>query len=386
MKQTLVFIAFITLFISSCVKEEAPSGQQGGLRDIIIINQDIQTNTVWDGDHVYRLTAPIEIRNGANLTIEPGCIIKFNEGGHILIPENSYSSILAIGTPQNKIIFTSNGNRRHSGEWEGLIINEGHSRSSFNHCVFEYSERAINFSGFFVDVDNSLFRYCEYSGISFDSKSEFGSFNNNTFENTVEKPIRLNATAVNSIGKGNTFGKDSYVEVYDNLDYPGRHVWKKLGIPYRIEYNYFTIFSYTSDICELVLEPGVILEISDGFTIGSYLGDGRLIAKGTATDPIIFKSIAYHNSGIPSYWSGIAFTEYTTGTTVLDYCKISHGGDNSYLSGNITVYSTPFGSISISNCVIEDSKQYGIYKVPTAVLPDLSNNTFKNNASGDKNW
>jgi hypothetical protein len=196
----------------------------------------------------------------------------------------------------------------------------------------------------------------------------------------------MDVNAVNSIGIDNLFNEGSYIEIYNNLDNPGTHIWKKLGIPYRILEKYFNIFTYTSGFCELVLEPGVEIEIPNGFTIGNYLGNGRLIARGTASDPIIFKPITYNNSSNPSYWSGITFSEYSIGASILDYCVISYGGNNSHLNGNINIYNMPLGTVNISNCTIKDSYKYGIYKASNATIPILSNNTFENNPDGDQNW
>jgi hypothetical protein len=171
MKQTLILLAFISLFLYSCVKEEPRTGDPNGLREVILINKNVTKDAIWKGNFIYHITSSIEISNSANLTIEPGCIVKFDYNTYIIIPDNSFSSISAIGTSQNKIIFTSNGNRIASDEWGGLIIGEEHTRSFFEHCIFEHCERAISFSGYYLDLEHCKFNQCKYNGIYLDSKS-----------------------------------------------------------------------------------------------------------------------------------------------------------------------------------------------------------------------
>jgi len=85
---------------------------------------DITTNTVLTADKVYLLDGWVYVKAGVILTIEPGTIIrgsKANKGALII---EKGARILAEGTSDNPIVFTSNqdAGSRGYGDWGGVII------------------------------------------------------------------------------------------------------------------------------------------------------------------------------------------------------------------------------------------------------------------------
>jgi hypothetical protein len=73
----------------------------------ILVSQNISTSTTWTADNTYNLQAQIYVLPGATLTIEPGTVVASttNLGGSIAICRGA--RIVAIGTNELPIIFTS---------------------------------------------------------------------------------------------------------------------------------------------------------------------------------------------------------------------------------------------------------------------------------------
>jgi hypothetical protein len=86
------------------------------------ISTDISANTTWFADTAYTLAGFIHVTSGATLTIQPGTIIKGNEGSALFILRGA--KILAVGRADAPIVLTSSkaiGSRR-AGDWGGLIV------------------------------------------------------------------------------------------------------------------------------------------------------------------------------------------------------------------------------------------------------------------------
>src|SRR6202008_4450519 len=93
------------------------TGNRGG----VTLSTDINANRRLDSDTVYVLGAFVHVINGATLTIEEGTRIEGVPGSALFILRGA--KILAIGTAEKPIVFTSNrATGREPGDWGGLII------------------------------------------------------------------------------------------------------------------------------------------------------------------------------------------------------------------------------------------------------------------------
>lgn len=74
----------------------------------------ISANTTWNlGGSPYIVVGNVLVSHGFTLTIEPGVVVKFNTDKALQID----GELIAIGTPQNKITFTSNQISPSAGDW-----------------------------------------------------------------------------------------------------------------------------------------------------------------------------------------------------------------------------------------------------------------------------
>jgi PKD repeat protein len=88
----------------------------------ITITSDITSNTTWTNDNIYTLSGGfIYVTNNATLTIEPGTIVKGNQGTLVI---TRGAKIIAEGTATQPIVFTSAqpAGQRNPGDWGGIII------------------------------------------------------------------------------------------------------------------------------------------------------------------------------------------------------------------------------------------------------------------------
>jgi len=132
MKKYLLLL--LPLFVTSCLDPEPPQPKPDG----ILVTSNISENTTWYSDSTYILNGRITVLTGAELTIEPGCIIKGGPGSGasataLVIARGA--KINAVGTANSPIIFTSvvdsiqpgmiaSPNLTHEmrGLWGGVII------------------------------------------------------------------------------------------------------------------------------------------------------------------------------------------------------------------------------------------------------------------------
>jgi hypothetical protein len=103
-----------------------------GARPVVEVVGDIKTNTTWSNKNIYLLKGFVYVNSGATLTIEKGTLIKgaapgddpsgAQKGGTLTVEQGG--KIIAIGTPDQPIVFTSNKpkGQRNYGDWGGLVL------------------------------------------------------------------------------------------------------------------------------------------------------------------------------------------------------------------------------------------------------------------------
>ncbi len=166
--RNILVLYLIFLFCISCdnnttksetIKDEVPDNEVTEVvsipivpivPQIITVDRDIISDTTWSGNDIYLITEDINI--SAILTIQSGAIIKIGKDVQILIPKGSQGKIIALGTGDKKVLFTSEfddvgGDTSNSTQlpekmdWKGIFIES--SGSIFRNCQFDYAYRTI---------------------------------------------------------------------------------------------------------------------------------------------------------------------------------------------------------------------------------------------------
>ena len=390
-KFTFILMAFM-LVMASCETTVDPIDNPDN-RDVVIVEQDITTNTTWYGNKIYKVTRSIDVTNRALLTIEPGCIIKFVKDVELSIAYNDYGTVLARGTKDKPILFTSESPKPEAGDWFGFYIYDGSEGSEFDYCTIEFAggyspnQAAINLRGGKAKFINCTVSESDSYGYEVRNDAEFTGFAYNTVTKTKRDPMLLHANCIWSLGEFNHFDSGTRIEVnHGDLDEPGSHYWNAQPIPFYFS-NSLDIGSISATGTVLTLAPGIHLEFAPnvevGVGYGSYLA--KLIAVGEANNPIVFSS----SSLVPDNgdWVGIWFYEAVMTGTKIEHCVIEYGGGYSY-GGNLTFRNDVANNVEISNSTLSYSGQFGIYKKLNSnfTTPIYNNVTFIDNAMGDVNW
>ncbi|HEY4786048.1 MAG TPA: Ig-like domain-containing protein, partial [Bacteroidales bacterium] len=91
---------------------------------VITISGDITSDQTWYAVARYKLSGFVYVKNNATLTIEPGTIIQGISGTKAALMIERGSKIMAQGTAQKPIVFTSDKpkGQRTYGDWGGLVL------------------------------------------------------------------------------------------------------------------------------------------------------------------------------------------------------------------------------------------------------------------------
>ncbi|MFW6327679.1 MAG: hypothetical protein ACOC2F_05140, partial [Bacteroidota bacterium] len=117
----------------------------------------------------------------------------------------------------------------------------------------------------------------------------------------------------------------------------------------------------------VTINPGVNIMMKSGASI--YVSEnGSINAEGEATLPITI----FGEQATKGYWADITFASSNQPANIMEYVIISDGGDG-YGDGLLTVKGN--SQLSMSNCIISNSKKYGLFVVNEDVqLPVFEQN------------
>ena len=209
MKKKLIYLAMVALLTNGgCRKIEVDGGTNnntGNPSENIILEGRITENKLLKANYTYKLRGLVYVTNGAILTIEPGTKIvgEKNKNGGLIITRSS--KIIADGTAEKPIVFTSEEANPQRGDWAGLVIlGNAPTNASFNgqQGVGEIEGGINNSDGLGLyglgassnPADNSgILRYVriEYAGYAFLPDKEinsltFGGVGNGTIVDHVQ--------------------------------------------------------------------------------------------------------------------------------------------------------------------------------------------------------
>jgi hypothetical protein len=175
-------LALITI-ISSCRKIEVDGdnhsgGNNNGGIDNLVISGKITTDRVLKTGNTYKLRGIVYVVDGAKLTIEPGVRIEGEKSSRGTLVITRGTQILANGSLEKPIVFTSDAASPARGDWGGVVIlGRAKTNASYNGAagVGEIEGGVNNAEGFGLyggadDNDNSgvlKFVRIEYAGYAF---------------------------------------------------------------------------------------------------------------------------------------------------------------------------------------------------------------------------
>jgi hypothetical protein len=212
MKKLIYLALFSVIASTGCRKIEVDGGSgnnngngNGNGTENTILEGRITANRTLKADYVYKLRGLVYVTNGAVLTIEPGTKIVGEKGknGGLVITRSC--KIIADGTSEKPIVFTSEESNPQRGDWAGVVLlGNAPTNASFNgqQGVGEIEGGINNSDGLGLyglgassnPADNSgILRYVriEYAGYAFLPDKEingltFGGVGNGTIVDYVQ--------------------------------------------------------------------------------------------------------------------------------------------------------------------------------------------------------
>src|SRR5258706_5595974 len=138
MKKSVLYAALIATSFFSCRKIEIDgttivTPPAGGATENTILEGRISANRTLSAAYTYKLRGLVYVTNGAILTIEPGTKIVGENGknGGLIITRSC--KIIADGTADKPIVFTSEAAAPARGDWAGLVLlGQAPTNASFN--------------------------------------------------------------------------------------------------------------------------------------------------------------------------------------------------------------------------------------------------------------
>lgn len=208
MKKIIYLLLFAFITSTGCRKIEVDGSSNNNPEspsENKILEGRITSNRTLKSENVYKLRGLVYVTNGAILTIEPGTKIVGESGrkGGLIITRDS--KIIADGTAEKPIVFTSEEANPQRGDWAGVVLlGNAPTNSSFNgqQGIGEIEGGINNSDGLGLyglgassnPADNSgILRYVriEYAGYAFLPDKEingltFGGVGNGTIVDYVQ--------------------------------------------------------------------------------------------------------------------------------------------------------------------------------------------------------
>ena len=179
---------------TSCGKEEEEevvdnsTTTRDGVTYRLLVGE-ITSDLTLDADTKYLLSGGVFVKDGATLTVPAGMTVYADNVGTAFLSIERGGKIMAVGTSDNPIVFTSINSLDGSaerGEWGGLVINGKASNNVGNDVQ---GEGGSGLYGGSDDADNSgKLKYvrCEYAGAILGTDNEMNTFSFNAVGSGTE--------------------------------------------------------------------------------------------------------------------------------------------------------------------------------------------------------
>lgn len=211
---------FIGLLLIACEKEENNPNEQPQNCNVVEVSGKINEPTVWTAGNVYVITRDLRIESV--LTIEPGVTVKLKDVSIDIVG----GKILAVGTAQKRIVFTSIADDRYcgdnngdgsattpaKGDWQQIYLNgttetifkyvdifyAGKNRGGYNNAVKIAGSNAVSFTFDNCRIAHTLHNNnasydssCAFYGSSSMNDVTVSKFTNNALYDNG-KPMQMN--------------------------------------------------------------------------------------------------------------------------------------------------------------------------------------------------
>jgi parallel beta-helix repeat protein len=314
----------------------------------------------------YRISDDLLVKK-SSLTLRPGTELHFDANTGMEL--SGGSRLIAVGS-NDSIIFK--GMVPVKGYWNGLTFN-GSSGSELMNCLIAHGGAdPMSPANVTIDKASPSFLNCGIESGSQYGLIVTGTYSPDKFEgvsitSNCGPPISTPAVNVHILGRAQCVSNlDNVIEVTGG-DILASIFWEFRSIPLKIKNSIKVkgaILHLDANLT-LMFESNASVEIREG---------GGLIADG-ASGLITFTG----SNRTPGAWGCIDFGDgCLDASCLLNDCLIEYGGGDQNRPANIYCDNA---SPTISNCVVANSRSYGVYLSGNS-NPQMSDNLFQNNPDG----
>lgn len=188
-KQLILGLALVSMLFSCSTDDTADvvinitnNTNGGGATDpeTILLSGTYTEDLTLDANNTYKLNGALIMAEGTTLTIPAGMTIQaLASGANVYVAISQGAQIIANGTANSPIVFTSDASSPASGDWGGLIILGKAPINSVTGTATATSEIAsLPYGGNVADDNSGSLNYVriEYSGGAADGQSENNGF------------------------------------------------------------------------------------------------------------------------------------------------------------------------------------------------------------------
>ena len=363
-------------------------------------------NGTWTSDHQYQVIGDVNINEGDTLIIEPGVHVLFMDYSSFLVE----GTLLAQGTEEDSIYFTSGKQDVAEGDWDEIKISGPNSSNT----IVSYSNIDFACNGLYLYLSSPYIHHNTIqnnldSGIlckaSYDLTIPIISYNvirnNRCLDNNSRAGISVNSSKAsptiqyNQIYNNENSGIDTYGQglIYSNHVYNnsfdgiviGDGIYQVQVISNIVHDNGFhgNGVGHSGDNCDAIFVNNIIYNhyhaglnifytndyvinntfYNNGYYYGSDPCDGALQVY-SQSDPLIINNLFYNNrNGIHTNYSDITLS-------TVEY-NLFHNNDNNIKGDGAPDY---FGNIVSTNANGDScDTYYNIFCDPCVIDPDSYN-------------
>jgi hypothetical protein len=316
----------------------------------------------------YTISNFIEINDGAVLTVEPGVTLAFEGRVGLDVGASSVGKLVAVGTAQNPIIFTSSANPPLPGDWRSIHLWDGTmAGTKIAYAKLDYCGADLNgcivgdgVQANLVTLDHLTIGHVGPASngiLEYDTDSNF-IITNSIFNDIApgQYAISVQAPSFAGIGTTNTFNGGAMIEVAGGT-ISTTTSWGNPGT--RIAVTTHTLFVEGPGNPVFTLGPGLtlafdsLIELDVGFAL-----PGKLVVAGTPANHVVMTSLA----AAPGQADWIGVEVWENGSAQVSYADISYAGSDGINGGDLILRSANSTSVlAVDHSSFTYSKGDGIY-------------------------
>jgi len=284
-----------------------------------VLPERIESDTVLTaGGSPWEMRSNVTIAAGADVTVEPDVRVVAH-GDYRLTVSGSLTAMSPMGS---RIVFRA-PNNSSTGAWKGIYFTPG-ATGRFQRCTFRSATDNIMADGADVRLYNCHVRlasrdglmawgdgflkcaYCRFQnngrhGLHIVTTRQRGAVIYSEFIGSGEEPVRVKATCLEMLHRGNTYahnGRQAIAVDCDALtDIEDGDYWRDQDLPLDMTAG--------SESADLVIDDGAALRIESGIRIyppRRIVVRGRLCVDGLAGAPVVIQPLGQAQAGD---WLGI---------------------------------------------------------------------------------